>query len=104
MEQAHKTATPEPSRPKAEDFYSKSLAGRTRASDLDLDGSNVAYWSYEPVRSTQHRSTEHRSTKPNGAEQSGAEQSGTEHTTTILVIHGFRGDHHGLLRVVDQLP
>ena len=25
-------------------------------------------------------------------------------TRTILVIHGFRGDHHGLLRVADQLP
>ena len=28
----------------------------------------------------------------------------TPETRTILVIHGFRGDHHGLLRVADQLP
>ncbi|MDQ5861046.1 MAG: alpha/beta hydrolase, partial [Actinomycetota bacterium] len=37
------------------------------------------YWTYEPVRATPD-------------------------TRTILVIHGFRGDHHGLLRVADQLP
>ncbi|WP_120521423.1 alpha/beta fold hydrolase [Arthrobacter celericrescens] len=60
-------------------FFSPSLAGRTRASDLELDGGTVAYWSYEPVRATPA-------------------------TRTILVIHGFRGDHHGLLRVVDMLP
>ena len=46
---------------------------------MDLDGGAVAYWSYEPVRVTPD-------------------------TRTILVIHGFRGDHHGLLRVADQLP
>ena len=39
----------------------------------------MAYWSYEPVRATPE-------------------------TRTILVVHGFRGDHHGLLRVADQLP
>ena len=39
----------------------------------------MAYWTYEPVRTTPE-------------------------TRTILVIHGFRGDHHGLLRVADQLP
>ncbi|GGJ25699.1 UNVERIFIED_ORG: pimeloyl-ACP methyl ester carboxylesterase [Paenarthrobacter nicotinovorans] len=60
-------------------FFSEALAGRTTASDIDVDGSTVAYWTYEPVEAT---ST----------------------TRTILVIHGFRGDHHGLLRVVDQLP
>ena len=60
-------------------FFSPSLAGRTRASDLELDGGTVAYWCYEPV-------------------------STTPATRTVLVIHGFRGDHHGLLRVVDMLP
>ncbi len=45
-----------------------------------MDGSKVAYWTYEPV-------------------------TVTPLTRTILVIHGFRGgDHHGLLRVADQLP
>ena len=39
----------------------------------------MAYWTYEPVQVTPE-------------------------TRTILVIHGFRGDHHGLLRVADQLP
>lgn len=61
------------------EFFSASLPGRTHASDVDVDGSNIAYWTYEPV-------------------------SVTAATRTILVIHGFRGDHHGLLRVADQLP
>ncbi len=60
-------------------FFSEALPGRTVASDIDIDGSNVAYWTYEPV-------------------------TVTPKTRTILVIHGFRGDHHGLLRVADQLP
>lgn len=60
-------------------FFSESLPGRTVASDIDVDGSTVAYWTYEPV-------------------------TVTPKTRTILVIHGFRGDHHGLLRVADQLP
>lgn len=60
-------------------FFSEALPGRTVASDIDVDGSNVAYWTYEPV-------------------------TVTPKTRTILVIHGFRGDHHGLLRVADQLP
>ncbi|MGF6832015.1 pimeloyl-ACP methyl ester carboxylesterase [Paenarthrobacter sp. TE4293] len=62
-----------------DDFFSKFLPGRTHASDVEVDGSNVAYWTYEPVNETPA-------------------------TRTILVIHGFRGDHHGLLRVADQLP
>ena len=60
-------------------LLSAELESRTSASAVDLDGTRVAYWSYEPVRETAA-------------------------TRTILVIHGFRGDHHGLLRVVDQLP
>ncbi|XAS69347.1 alpha/beta hydrolase [Micrococcaceae bacterium Sec5.7] len=60
-------------------FFSRQLPARTRASDVDLNGTNVAFWSYEPVEVTPE-------------------------TRTILVIHGFRGDHHGLLRVADQLP
>ncbi|MFK0000953.1 alpha/beta fold hydrolase [Paenarthrobacter sp. NPDC090520] len=61
------------------EFFSKSLAARTAASDVDVDGSTVAYWTYQPVKAT-------------------------DKTRTILVIHGFRGDHHGLLRVADLLP
>ncbi|VXB35962.1 Pimeloyl-ACP methyl ester carboxylesterase [Arthrobacter sp. 9AX] len=60
-------------------FFSPDLAGRTRASSVQLSGGKVAYWTYEPVQETPE-------------------------TRTILVIHGFRGDHHGLLRVADQLP
>lgn len=60
-------------------LLSAELESRSSASAVDLDGTRVAYWNYEPVRETPE-------------------------TRTILVVHGFRGDHHGLLRVVDQLP
>ena len=60
-------------------LFSAELDDRTRAASMDLGGSNVDYWVYEPV-------------------------TVTAETRTILVIHGFRGDHHGLLRVADQLP
>ncbi|MGO4586468.1 alpha/beta fold hydrolase [Arthrobacter sp. 2RAF6] len=79
MEQVDTNHSPEPVPASPREFFSKALAARTSASDIDLDGSNVAYWCYEPVKVTAD-------------------------TRTILVIHGFRGDHHGLLRVVDHLP
>lgn len=60
-------------------YFSADLAARTSASTLELDGGKVAYWTYEPLLASPE-------------------------TRTILVIHGFRGDHHGLLRVADQLP
>jgi pimeloyl-ACP methyl ester carboxylesterase len=59
-------------------LFSSQLKARTRAAEVDVDGGKIAYWTYEPVRMTPE-------------------------TRTILVIHGFRGDHHGLLRVADQL-
>lgn len=60
-------------------LFSNQLESRTHALNVDLGGCNVDYWVYEPVMITAQ-------------------------TRTILVIHGFRGDHHGLLRVADQLP
>ncbi|MEC5179384.1 alpha/beta fold hydrolase [Arthrobacter sp. CG_A4] len=60
-------------------LFSAGLETRTRSSLVDLGGTRVAYWSFEPVKVSPA-------------------------TRTILVIHGFRGDHHGLLRVADQLP
>lgn len=72
-----KTADQQPS--PAPSFFSAGLAARTRAADIVISGSTVAYWTYEPIQATPD-------------------------TRTILVIHGFRGDHHGLLRVADQLP
>ncbi|TLM73516.1 alpha/beta fold hydrolase [Pseudarthrobacter sp. NamB4] len=60
-------------------YFSPDLAARTSASSVELDGGKVAFWTYEPLPATPE-------------------------TRTILVIHGFRGDHHGLLRVADQLP
>jgi pimeloyl-ACP methyl ester carboxylesterase len=72
-----KTADSPP--PTTPSYFSHELAARTQASEIELNGSTVAYWTYEPVQATPE-------------------------TRTILVIHGFRGDHHGLLRVADQLP
>jgi pimeloyl-ACP methyl ester carboxylesterase len=72
MEQVDTEISPTP-------LFSPELEARTRAGSVDLGGTPVAYWSYEPVRVTPA-------------------------TRTILVVHGFRGDHHGLLRVADQLP
>jgi pimeloyl-ACP methyl ester carboxylesterase len=72
METVDTESSPEP-------LFSSDLEGRTVASEVVLDGIQVAYWSYEPVQVTTD-------------------------TRTILVVHGFRGDHHGLLRVADQLP
>lgn len=60
-------------------WFSTGLAARTASSSVMVDGTSVAYWIYEPA---------------NPAPE----------TRTVLVIHGFRGDHHGLLRVADQLP
>ncbi|MDQ4047024.1 MAG: alpha/beta hydrolase [Actinomycetota bacterium] len=60
-------------------LFSKDLAARTRAFTINLGGTPVSYWVYEPVQASPD-------------------------TRTILVIHGFRGDHHGLLRVADHLP
>ncbi|WP_081709965.1 alpha/beta fold hydrolase [Arthrobacter sp. 35W] len=50
-----------------------------REHTLELDGATAHYWEYAPA-------------------------SMTEATRTILVVHGFRGDHHGLERVVEELP
>ena len=72
-----KTADPQP--PATPSYFSRELESRTRAARIELNGGTVAYWTYEPVQVTPE-------------------------TRTILVIHGFRGDHHGLLRVADQLP
>ncbi|MFD5278068.1 alpha/beta fold hydrolase [Pseudarthrobacter sp. NPDC058362] len=60
-------------------FISPALAERTTAATVELEDATVAYWTYEP-------------------------EQPTPDTRTILVIHGFRGDHHGLLRVADLLP
>ncbi|MGN8130777.1 alpha/beta fold hydrolase [Paenarthrobacter sp. 22069] len=60
-------------------FLSAGLSARTSASTMTLDGGTVAFWTYEPAEVTPE-------------------------TRTVLVVHGFRGDHHGLLRVADQLP
>ena len=54
-----------------------TVAERALRREVLLDGAWVRYWEY-PGRD-------------DGA-------------PTLLMIHGFRGDHHGLELVVDQLP
>lgn len=71
----HVATEPSPGTP----LFSAGLEARTHPAEVVLNGTKVAYWSYEPVKVTPQ-------------------------TRTILVVHGFRGDHHGLLRVADQLP
>lgn len=56
------------------------LAGRESAHILDVSGTPVHYWEYSPVSSVSTGSR------------------------TIVMVHGFRGDHHGLERVVELLP
>lgn len=46
------------------------------AGSVDVAGARTAYWSY------------------------GSEAAGT----VLVLVHGFRGDHHGLLRFVEELP
>ena len=55
------------------------LAGRERAHVRDVAGIPVRYWEYLPAG-------------PSAAFR------------TIVMVHGFRGDHHGLERVVELLP
>ncbi|WP_442864737.1 alpha/beta fold hydrolase [Arthrobacter sp. HY1533] len=56
------------------------LADRESAHILDVSGTPVHYWEYSPVSGVSTGSR------------------------TIVMVHGFRGDHHGLERVVELLP
>ena len=70
--------------PMAQAFLSSQLAARERRSTVRVLGADTAVFTYEPVG-------------PFGDAASGE-------PPTILAVHGFRGTHHGLLRVVDELP
>lgn len=61
------------------------LAARERAHVLDVAGNAVHYWDYAAVGSS-------------------GTASGSPTARTIVMVHGFRGDHHGLERVVELLP
>nr|WP_269939343.1 alpha/beta hydrolase [Arthrobacter sp. HY1533] len=56
------------------------MADRESAHILDVSGTPVHYWEYSPVSGVSTGSR------------------------TIVMVHGFRGDHHGLERVVELLP
>ncbi|BCT76317.1 alpha/beta hydrolase [Sinomonas cyclohexanicum] len=64
----------------AEPFLSDELSRREHRSSLDVAGTPTAVFTYEP------RNPE------------------ASAVPTILAVHGFRGTHHGLLRIVDALP
>ena len=68
----------------AQAFLSSELSVRERRSTVEVLGTETAVYTYEPVAS------------PGGP--------GFGEAPTILAVHGFRGTHHGLLRVVDALP
>lgn len=55
------------------------LDHRASENSLTIDGAAVHYWDYAP-------------------------EKWTAKSRTIVMIHGFRGDHHGLERVVELLP
>jgi pimeloyl-ACP methyl ester carboxylesterase len=57
----------------------RSAAVRT----LNYNGAIQRYWDFPPVAG--EGTTWHR-------------------TATIFMVHGFRGDHHGLLRIAEELP
>jgi pimeloyl-ACP methyl ester carboxylesterase len=58
---------------------SVDLQDRAVRATVTVDGGTVHYWDYAPSR-------------PGSASR------------TVLAIHGFRGDHHGLERIVEALP
>ena len=64
--------------------FAVDMTARETAYIVDVSGTPVHYWEYLPV--------------PAG--QTGEDIA----TRTIVVVHGFRGDHHGLERVVELLP
>jgi pimeloyl-ACP methyl ester carboxylesterase len=55
------------------------LGARASENTVAVDGTEVHYWDYAPVE-------------------------WTPASRTIVMVHGFRGDHHGLERVVEALP
>ncbi|MDO5752603.1 alpha/beta fold hydrolase [Arthrobacter sp.] len=55
------------------------MAARVGAHVLEVSGTAVHYWDYAPV-------------------------DGQPASRTLVMVHGFRGDHHGLERVVELLP
>lgn len=61
-------------------FLSERLVEREHRATVKVGDASTAVFTYEPVGDP---------SRP---------------TTTILAVHGFRGTHHGLLRIVDELP
>lgn len=64
-----------------------NLESRETAHSIDVDGTMVHYWEYRPVE-----------------KRGSALASTSVGPRTIVMVHGFRGDHHGLERVVELLP
>lgn len=76
-----------------------SLAGRKSAHILVVAGMPVHYWEYAALESPETGAADASPGAPVGA--GAAAVAGTR---TIVMVHGFRGDHHGLERVVELLP
>jgi pimeloyl-ACP methyl ester carboxylesterase len=74
-------------------LLTEQLAARERATTVDVSGTQTAVFTYEPA-----------APPPGGPASSENPASSDGPAPTVLAVHGFRGTHHGLLRIVDELP
>jgi pimeloyl-ACP methyl ester carboxylesterase len=70
------------------------IEARARARSAGVAGSLVRYWDYAPAADVSN----------DGGTHDGSNATAGAAPVTILMLHGFRGDHHGLLRIVEALP
>ncbi|WP_285724607.1 alpha/beta fold hydrolase [Psychromicrobium xiongbiense] len=64
--------------------YLPQFGTRESTHALDVDGTTLHYWEYSA--------------------SAGAAGADRVEPTTIVLVHGFRGEHHGLARVVEAMP
>lgn len=76
------------------------LAAREQAHVIEVAGNEVHYWEYAPLGAL---GTGISGTAPSASASAATAASATT-ARTIVMVHGFRGDHHGLERVVELLP
>ncbi|WP_394937860.1 alpha/beta fold hydrolase [Psychromicrobium sp. YIM B11713] len=67
--------------------YSPRLSDRVQEHSLELPNATIRYWDYRALPA-----------------DAASTESAPIQERTIVVVHGFRGDHHGLERVVEALP
>ncbi|MGN5732351.1 alpha/beta fold hydrolase [Arthrobacter psychrochitiniphilus] len=83
------------------------LAGRERTHVVEIAGTSVHYWEYAAVGSpaiAADVAAVPAATTDAVAAPAPVPASAASPVRTIVMVHGFRGDHHGLERVVELLP